>query len=210
MTGSELISRLIVAGIFLVIAFPLHEFSHAWAANMLGDRTARYLGRLSLDPRVHFDMLGGLLLLISALGGSFIVGWAKPTPVNPTNLRGGRQGEAWVALAGPLSNLIMAAIAAIPLRILLATGTYYDTPVLFQDLLFFLVYFSVFLFIFNLLPIPPLDGYRVVIGLVSPRIAWQLRQYEQYGFVLIIVLFLVGAPIIVPIGRGIFSFLVGQ
>ena len=210
MDTSTLLSSLAAAAIFLLVAFPLHEFSHAWAANMLGDRTARYLGRLTLDPRVHFDPLGGALLLLSALGGSFIVGWAKPTPVNPSNLRNGRQGEAWVALAGPLSNLIMAALSAIPLRFLLATGMYFDLPVLVANVLFDLTYFSVFLFMFNLLPIPPLDGYRVLTGLASPRLAWQLRQYEQYGFVLIIVIFLFGGRILVPIGNAIFDVLVGR
>ena len=102
----------------LLVGFPVHEFCHALAAYRLGDSTARWQGRLTLDPRVHFDPVGGMMLVISALfsQGGFFFGYAKPTPVNPMNLHGGRRGEAWVAAAGPLSNLVMAAIVAIPLR----------------------------------------------------------------------------------------------
>ena len=105
----------------LLVGFPVHEFSHALAAYRLGDGTARMFGRLTLNPIVHFDPLGGLMLVISALGTGFFFGWAKPTPVNPMNLQGGRRGEAIVALAGPASNLIMAAVAAIPLRFILGS-----------------------------------------------------------------------------------------
>jgi Zn-dependent protease len=203
----RLIPALIAAGILLLVGFPLHEFSHALMADRLGDRTARYMGRMSLNPIVHFDPLGGLILLVSAVaGGGFIIGWAKPTPVNPVNLRGGRRGEAWVALAGPVSNLLMAAIAAIPVRILLATGTpIADIP----PVLDLLVYFNIFLFIFNLLPIPPLDGYRVLVGFLDARLAHELRRYEQYGFVLILVVFLLGGPLLVHIASSIYGFLVG-
>jgi Zn-dependent protease len=204
---NRLISALITAGILLLVAFPIHEFSHAWMANRLGDRTARYLGRMSLDPRVHFDPLGGALLAISAFAGGFIFGWAKPTPVNPTNLRGGRRGEAWVALAGPISNLVMAAAFAIPVRFIWATQA--DIPLIAWLVLQYLVLFNVFLFIFNLIPIPPLDGYKVVTGFVSARTAYTLRQYEQYGMILILVIFLVGGRIIAPIGESVFGILVG-
>src|SRR6187401_817881 len=116
--SNEIIYALIAAGIMLLVGFPVHEFCHAWAASRLGDSTARWQGRLTLNPRVHFDPVGGLMLLITALlsQGAWFFGYAKPTPVNPMNLSGGRRGEAWVAAAGPLSNLVMAAIVAIPLR----------------------------------------------------------------------------------------------
>jgi Zn-dependent protease len=211
--NSQLVASLIAVAVILLVGFPVHEFSHALAADRLGDHTARYLGRLSLDPRVHFDPLGAGLLVLSALAGGIFVGWAKPTPVNPSNLEGGQRGEAIVAAAGPLSNVIMAALVAVALRAIDAFGLLnpYGGPA--QDLLWlvlnYLVLINVFLFVFNLLPIPPLDGYKVLLGVVSPRTAWQIRQYEQYGFLLIIVLFLVGAPIISPIGEHIYSFLVG-
>ena len=211
--NSQLVASLIAVAVILLVGFPVHEFSHALAADRLGDHTARYLGRLSLDPRVHFDPLGAGLLALSALAGGIFVGWAKPTPVNPSNLEGGQRGEAIVAAAGPLSNLTMAALVAVALRAINAFGLLNPYGGQAQDLLWlvlnYLVLINVFLFVFNLLPIPPLDGYKVLLGVVSPRTAWQIRQYEQYGFLLIVVLFLVGAPIIGPIGEHIYAFLVG-
>jgi Zn-dependent protease len=127
--------------------------------------------------------------------------------VNPGNLRGGRRGEAWVALAGPASNLLMAAVAAIPVRILVATGT--DVPELVALVLVNLVYFNIFLFIFNLLPIPPLDGYKVLAGFLDARVAYQLRRYEPYGFVIILVVFLLGGQFLVPLASRIYGLLVG-
>ena len=107
---------IILIAIFLLIAFPVHEFAHAFVAWRLGDSTAKMFGRLTLNPIVHFDPIGGLFLVISAIAGGFIFGWAKPTPVNPMNLRDRRNGEVFVALAGPASNLIMAAVGAVVLR----------------------------------------------------------------------------------------------
>ncbi len=122
----------------MLVGFPVHEFSHAFAAYRLGDSTARWQGRLTLNPIAHFDPLGGGLLALSAIAGGFFIGWAKPTPVNPYNLRYGRRGEALVALAGPLSNLIMAAVVAIPLRLILANPQLrFDVQT--NDVLFFIV-----------------------------------------------------------------------
>lgn len=186
---SQLLPVLLVAAILLLVAFPIHEFSHAFAAYRLGDSTARYMGRLTLNPIAHFDPIGGLFLLLTALSG-YAIGWAKPTPVNPANLAGGRQGEALVAFAGPFSNLVMASIVAVPLRGILTLGI--EVPELVITVLSLLVLFNLVLFVFNLLPIPPLDGYRVLLAVVSPRIAWQLRPYEQYGFFVLILLLITG------------------
>ncbi len=114
--SDELLAALIVVAIMLLVGFPVHEFSHALAAYRLGDSTARFMGRLTLNPIVHFDPLGGILLAITFIGsqGTFGFGWAKPTPVNPRNLEGGRWGEAIVAAAGPISNLVLAIAAAMP------------------------------------------------------------------------------------------------
>jgi Zn-dependent protease len=214
----RLLPALLAVGIILLVAFPVHEFSHALAAFRLGDSTARYMGRLTLDPRVHFDPLGGGMLALSALlsGGSFFFGYAKPTPVNPVNLEGGRRGEAMVALAGPLSNLVMAALVALPLRfasqspdLLLGIASNELTRQLHNIGVYF-VLINVFLFIFNLLPIPPLDGWKVLTGVVDPRTAYNLRQVEQYAFFLIILVFLFGGGIIGPIGLAIFDFIAGD
>jgi Zn-dependent protease len=186
---SQLLPVLLVAAILLLVAFPIHEFSHALAAYRLGDSTARYMGRLTLNPIAHFDPIGGLFLLLTALSG-YAIGWAKPTPVNPANLAGGRQGEALVAFAGPFSNLVMASIVAVPLRAILTLGI--EVPELVITVLSLLVLFNLVLFVFNLLPIPPLDGYRVLLAVASPRIAWQLRPYEQYGFFVLILLLITG------------------
>jgi len=122
------IAKLLLIPILLLVALPIHEFSHALAAYRLGDGTAKLFGRLSLNPVVHFDPVGGTLLIITLLvPNSFLIfGWAKPTPVNPMNLRGGRRSDALVALAGPLSNFVLAAAAAIPFRVMIETGV--DAP----------------------------------------------------------------------------------
>ena len=220
--SQDVLAALVAVAIMLLVGFPVHEFSHALAAFRLGDSTARYQGRLTLDPRVHFDPMGGALLAISALlpGGIFF-GWAKPTPVNPLNLDGGRRGEALVALAGPLSNLVMAAVVAVPIRVL----TMGDSPLIgdvvadpigsfvFEVAVTFVV-INAFLCIFNLLPIAPLDGWRVAMGLLPARTAYQLRQYEQYGFIALLLLVLLesqtpGGFIIGRLGRALIGFLLG-
>src|SRR5450755_5066774 len=114
--------RLIAAAMIILVSFPVHEFAHAWMAYRLGDSTARYLGRLTLNPIVHFDPLGGLMLLASAYAGVGI-GWAKPTPVNFANLRNGRTGEAMVTAAGPLSNLLLAVAGGVVFRLLRGATT---------------------------------------------------------------------------------------
>ncbi|MEO7117990.1 MAG: site-2 protease family protein [Candidatus Limnocylindrales bacterium] len=199
--ASYLVPALIVVGIMLLVGFPVHEFSHAFAAYRLGDSTARWQGRLSLDPRRHFDPLGGLMLVVSAVASSFFIGWAKPTPVNPMNLQGGRRGEALVAASGPLSNLILAAIVAIPVRIVWANPALLDNrlAIFMFDLGFLWVVINTSLFIFNLLPIPPLDGWRVLLGLVDSRTAWTLRQFEQYAIFLLVLIVVFGGRIIGPI-----------
>jgi len=211
----NLVESLIAVGIIILVAFPVHEFSHALADYRLGDSTARYQGRLTLNPIVHFDPLGGLLLAVSAVVGGFFIGWAKPTPVNPYNLRGGRRSEALVALAGPISNLVLAAIVAIPLRLILASpemrlavGSNEAAAFIFGVAETFVV-INILLMVFNLLPIPPLDGWHVLLAVVNPRTAYTLRQYEQYGFILILLLIITGAPFLGGLVVGIQRFLLG-
>ena len=121
-------ATLVAVAIFLLVGFPVHEFSHALVAYRLGDGTAKLFGRLTLNPIVHLDPMGSAILVLSALLGGFFIGWAKPTPINPAMLRGGRRAEAWVAAAGPVSNLVMAVLAAIAIRLMVAMDLATTTP----------------------------------------------------------------------------------
>jgi Zn-dependent protease len=225
--SEELLASVIVVAIMLLVGFPVHEFAHALAAYRLGDSTARLMGRLTLNPVVHFDPLGGLLLAVTMIGGAgFAFGWAKPTPVNPNNLAGGSRGEAIVAAAGPISNLVLAIAAAIPLRYLIANpGLWPSVPeIIFQvtpdgaigGALPLFVLINLVLMVFNLFPIPPLDGSKVLFAFLPPQVAWRWRpMLEQYGFILLLVVFFfppgasIGGRILFPILRGLYGFLVG-
>ncbi|MFH0751263.1 MAG: site-2 protease family protein [Chloroflexota bacterium] len=219
MLDQNTIYALAAVAIFLVVGFPVHEFAHAFAAYRLGDSTARLFGRLTLNPIVHLDPIGALVLVASALLGSgFFIGWAKPTPVNPAMLRGGRRSDALVAAAGPVSNLLMAAAAAIVLRILVAVVDVPSEPVAFAaNVLLFFVYINVALFIFNLVPIPPLDGSHVLFAFLDPRTVWKVRPFlQQWGLVILLVAMLLpiggqslGGRVIRPLMDGIATLLVG-
>ena len=199
-----LFPSLIAAGLILLISFPVHEAAHAWTAWRLGDGTAKMFGRITLNPVAHFDPIGGLMLLASSVLGVGI-GWAKPTPVNPSNLRGGPEGEAIVAFAGPASNLVLAALGAIPFRLLDSAnrnGT--DVPDIVLLVLAYFILINVALLLFNLLPVPPLDGSKVLFSFMTARQRYQWRPIlEQYGlFFFLIVAFV---PIL-PGGETIFGF----
>jgi len=183
LTTGRLLEVAVVLIIMLLVAFPVHEFSHALAAVQLGDGTPRLMGRLTLDPRAHFDPAGAMLLAVSMLIGIGI-GWAKPTPYNPMNLRGGRWGEAIIAVAGPISNLVLAIAGAIPLRYIYATDM--NVPFV-EGVLGIFVTINVLLMVFNLIPIPPLDGSKVLYAFLDPRTAWQTRAFlEQYGILILL------------------------
>jgi Zn-dependent protease len=170
---------IIALALIIFVALPFHEFAHALAAYRLGDGTARLFGRLTLNPLAHIDPLGALLIVLVGFG------WAKPTPVNPLNLQGGRRGEALVAFAGPASNLVLAAAAALPMRYIIATGL--DVPDVVLGTLFTFIQINLLLMIFNLVPIPPLDGSKVLFALMDRRTEMQWRPVlEQYGFIILI------------------------
>lgn len=209
---------LVAIVIFLLVGFPVHEFSHALVAYRLGDGTAKLFGRLTLNPIVHLDPFGSLLLVASALLGGFIIGWAKPTPVNPSMLRGGRRAEAWVAAAGPVSNLVMAVLAALALRAIVALDLVNsDAAVFVANVVYIFVLINLALFIFNLIPIPPLDGSKVMFALMNPQTVWQIRpKLEQWGFLILIVVMIIpingisiGGRVILPLLNGLLSVLVG-
>ena len=212
----------IVVGIMLLVGLPVHEFSHALAAFRLGDGTAKMFGRLTLNPIAHFDPVGGTLLALTfigsaAAGGALGFGWAKPTPVNPLNLQGGRRGEAIVAAAGPLSNLVLAAAGAIPLRFMYANPQLVVDLPLLEEVLFLFVQINLLLMLFNLIPVPPLDGSKVMFAFMDRRTEYQIRPLlEQYGLIILIILILPILPggsilgrIVIPILNAFTSLLVG-
>jgi Zn-dependent protease len=226
--GRELFSAFIVVAVMLLVGFPIHEAMHAWTASRLGDDTARWAGRVTLDPRVHFDQLGGVVLGLTAVlgalsGAGLLFGWAKPTPVNPMNLREGRRGHALVAFAGPASNLVIAAIVAVPLRLIIHNESwlvyFLQTPLLDLTLsvLLLLLDLNIVLFIFNLVPIPPLDGWSALKGIVPEVGAYRMRQFEiQYASVMptiflgfVAILFVTSGAFLGPLIDGIRSLLLG-
>lgn len=194
--------------IAIALGITVHEFMHAWTAHRFGDDTGRLMGRLTLDPRAHLDMWGSLLIVLIGFG------YGKPVPVNETRLTPGRIGMSFVSLAGPLTNVALAAIAAIPLRF----GTADVLSGAYERILISIVIFNCLLGIFNLLPIPPLDGSKVVYGLLPPQAAWSWRTFEQYGpFILLAILFLlpymridVLGPVVITPARVLAELLVGQ
>jgi len=174
----------------LLLALTAHEYAHAWTANKLGDPTARAQGRLTLNPLAHLDPVGTLAFLF------FWFGWAKPVPVNRLYFDNPRRGLMWVALAGPLTNLGLAAASALILRIFreLPVGPglfWFMSPVILMLALG--VKLNVYLAIFNLIPIPPLDGGRVLGGLLPPRQAATYSRLEPYGMILLVLLIVSGA-----------------
>ncbi len=169
--------------IAVLVAIDVHECCHAWVAAQLGDPTARNLGRVSLNPLVHLDPLGTIMIFLTALTG-FGIGWGKPVPVDPRRLRHGpMKGMGFVSLAGPAANLATAAILAIPFR----AGAL-ALPTFVLELLLIVAMVNIGLAIFNLIPIPPLDGYGVLMGILGSiaapwayRWSYNLARYQRYG-----------------------------
>lgn len=189
------------------MSLSFHEAAHAWAANRLGDPTARHLGRLTLNPLKHIDWIGTVLFpLIASLSGVPLIGWAKPVPVDMRNLRHPRRDFALVALAGPVSNLILAAVAAIAFETLKSTAGYVN---LAGQLLFVSILMNVMLAVFNLIPVPPLDGGNVLMGIVPFRAAQAINWLRPYGIVIIYALMLTGvlSAITRPVQGFLLSFL---
>jgi Zn-dependent protease len=217
LTSNDLAFAVIWIALFFLVFAPVHECAHAFTAWRLGDGTAKLFGRVSLDPITHFDPVGGGLLLVSVAFGTLSgrgigFGWAKPTPVNPYNLRG-RYASTMVSVAGPASNLVLAAIFAIGFRFMFAGGNYPDnssvgnliTMVCWEG-----IQINIVLFLFNLIPIPPLDGSHVLLDVLDPRTSRELGAFfDQYGIIMLVVVVLFVGRIIGPFMNPILSFLAG-
>lgn len=189
MNELTLIQRIVVWILPVIFAITVHEVAHGWVAKKLGDNTASSQGRLTINPIKHVDILGTIiipgLLLLSFTG--FIFGWAKPVPVDPRNFKNPKKDMALVALAGPLSNLLMAISWALIARL----GTIIELEALSLPLIYSGIAgisINLVLALINLLPIPPLDGSRIVTGILPNRIAWQYNRLERFGFIILLLL----------------------
>ncbi len=186
------IADLLMTLLCVLFSLSIHEFAHGYAAYKLGDNTAKYMGRLNLRPTSHLDPIGALCLFL------FGFGWARPVPVNPNNFKSGKRKSGMVitSLAGPAGNLVMAFVSMLIIRIVvLVYGNLPDVPkiaetalVLLVTTLNILISMNISLAVFNLIPIPPLDGSKILNAVLPAKIYFKIMQYEQYGFIILIIL----------------------
>jgi Zn-dependent protease len=178
----------------VLLAITVHETAHGWVARKFGDKTAQMLGRLTLNPIKHIDPVGTILVpaVMLLLPGGFVFGWAKPVPVDWRNFKRPKQDMAWVAVAGPASNLLMALAWALAARVALglSADNWIALPLLFMGVAG--IFINTILMVLNLLPLPPLDGGRVVTGLLPAPYAYQFARIEPYGFFILVALLVTG------------------
>lgn len=194
---AQAVRRFAVVFIPAYLGIILHEVGHGWAALKEGDPTAKFMGRLTLNPLPHFDVLGLVVFIVTSLSGGFVFGWAKPVPVDPRNFRSPRRGMLTVSLAGPGTNFVLAVLCAAILKLLLivvpsialmATPT--ETFVV--SALLAGVQINLCLAFFNLLPVPPLDGSKVLAYFLPARTAYSYLSAERYGFLILMLLIIAG------------------
>ncbi|MBI5238674.1 MAG: site-2 protease family protein [Deltaproteobacteria bacterium] len=189
---AEYIQRTLLIAPPVLLALTVHEFSHAFVADKMGDPTARMLGRVTLNPLKHLDPLGTIALFASGM-----FGWAKPVPINPRNFRDISKGLLWVALAGPLSNMLLAILFAALYRLADAYGSMLalSAPNVFRPIFIMMeasIVINISLAVFNLIPVPPLDGSKVLSSLLPADKAFQFSKIEPYGFMILFLLILTG------------------
>lgn len=190
--------------LILILSVVIHEVSHGYMAEHLGDPTARLAGRLTLNPLKHLDPVGSVLvpLVMWLLPGNFIFGWARPVPYNPYNLSDQRWGELKVALVGPLSNIGLAVIFGLIIRFLPLTGEIFN-------ILAFIVWINILLAIFNLIPVPPLDGSKILFSLLPYEYNNVRATLERYGFLIVLFVIFFLWQLILPIITFFFTLITG-
>jgi Zn-dependent protease len=207
------VAQIFIAFIVLLFSLTVHESAHAWTANRLGDPTARELGRISLNPIVHADLIGTVVFpLLALVGGVPLIGWAKPVPVNVRRLGHPRRDYMLVAAAGPASNLLLAFAAALAIRLVPVSPVMLGEPNVsapIASLLTRAIQLNVLLAVFNMIPIPPLDGGNVLGGLLPRRLLGSFNAVRPYGILILYVLMFTGRLqyLIVPPSRLLVSWL---
>ena len=212
---ATLVQKISIYVIPTLLAIILHEVSHGWVADRLGDSTARYSGRLTLNPLAHIDLFGTVILPLILLitPGNFIFGYAKPVPINPYNLRNPRRDMIWVSLSGILTNLALAAVSAMLFRFVASAspGSWSLIAIPLAMMLRVSVMINIILAVFNAIPIPPLDGGRVLAHLLPPEQAAVFSKLEPFGFIIILLLFFTGViDFIWPIIRFFMALFLGS
>jgi Zn-dependent protease len=208
LSDTELLS-LAILFVILLGSLTVHEAAHAWTADRLGDPTARLLGRVSLNPVVHADLIGTVIFpLVAIFTGVPLIGWAKPVPVDIRRLRNHRRDYVFVAAAGPASNLVLAFFAAVAYRLLSPVNldSTASLPTIFFERT---VYLNVLLAVFNMIPVPPLDGGNVIGGLLPPRLAVSYDSIRPYGILILYALMFTGTlfTLVGPPSRFLLSWL---
>ena len=195
--------------VVLIMSVVVHEFAHGYTAYLLGDNTARLRGRLTLNPLKHIDPIGSVILplILAFIPGSFIIGWAKPVPYNPNNLRDIKKGTFLVSIAGILANLIIVVIFGLLIRFSLVFGM--ALPFSFYDITSKIVFLNLILALFNLMPVPPLDGFKILFSFISDKYRYIENFLEQYGIILLLIfVFFIWAKVF-PIVLFLFHFITG-